>query len=77
VILAFADFGSKRMPYMLVTRDQSNSRRDRKIVEDLNAALVARAGISQRKLSDLCLQIIADPVVVKSRSKAVVFSPVE
>jgi hypothetical protein len=46
VILAFSDLGSKRMPYVLVTGDQSDSRCDCKIVEDLNAALVTRAGIS-------------------------------
>jgi hypothetical protein len=46
VILAFGDLGGKRMPYVLVTGDQSDSRCDRKIVEGLDAALVTRAGIS-------------------------------
>jgi hypothetical protein len=46
VILAFGDLGSKRVPNVLVAGDQSDSRCDRKIVEDLNAALVTRAGIS-------------------------------
>src|SRR3979490_3335417 len=65
------------MPYVLVTGDQPDSRGDREIVEDLNAALVTRAGISQRKLSDVCLQIVADLVVIESRSEAVVFPAAE
>jgi len=77
VIQTFGDLGCKRMPYALVTGDQSDSRRDREIVEDLNAALVSHAGISQCKLSDGCLQIVADLVVIKSRSEAVVFPAAE
>ena len=77
MIEAFGDLGRKRMPYVLVTGDQPDSRRDREIVEDLNAALVSRTGISQRKLSDVCFQIVADLVVIKSRSEAVVFPAAE
>jgi hypothetical protein len=49
VIQAFGDLGSEWMPDVPVTGDQSDSRRNCKIIEHLNAALVARAGIPQRK----------------------------
>src|SRR5258708_4551210 len=77
VILAFGDLGSKRMPYVLVTGNQSDRRRDLKIVEDLNAAFVARSGSSQCKLRDVRLQIATDPVVVESHSETIVFSSAE
>jgi hypothetical protein len=53
--LAFGYLGGKQLPYVLVTGDQLDSRRDFKIVEDLNAARVIHTDISERKLSDVCL----------------------
>jgi hypothetical protein len=60
VILTFGDLGSNRIAYVLVTRNQPDSRRDCKIVKDLDAALVARSGGSHVScvMSDFRLLLI-------------------
>src|SRR5260370_41252183 len=56
--------GSERVPYVLITRNQSDRWSERKIIEDLHSLLVFNGGCARCKLSDAILQIIADRVVV-------------
>src|SRR5215469_12862751 len=69
--------GSEGVPDVLVTRDESNSRSDRKVVKDLRSLLIPDTVLASAELLNVSFQRATDSVVIESRSKAVIFSNVE
>src|SRR5262249_30901222 len=73
--MARSHLGDEGVPDVLITRDQSECRRDREVVENLEALLVLHAG-ARRQLTDAVFEFSADDVVVEARTEAVMLSRV-
>lgn len=75
--LVSCHLASDGVPDVLVTRDESNRRSDRKVVKDLRSLLILDSVLASVKLRNVEFQWAADSVVIKSRSKTVILSKVE
>src|SRR5260370_37259569 len=70
-------FGSEWVPYVLVTRNQSDRRSDCEIVKDLGSLLALNGGLAACELRDIVLQWPANFVVKESHPETVIFPPIK
>src|SRR5262249_6647303 len=61
-------------PDVLVTRDESKRGRNRKVIKDFGSLFIASSAFASAKLHYVPFQCATDSVVVKARSKTVVFA---
>src|SRR5260370_23153306 len=70
-------FGSEWVPYVLVTRNQSDRGSECEIVKDLGSLLALNGGVASCELRDIVLQWPANFVVKESHSETVIFPPIK
>src|SRR5262245_22488454 len=73
--MACGHLGDEGVPDVLITRDDSECRRDREVVENLDALLVLHAG-ARRELADGVFEFPTDDVVVEPHPKTVIWPAV-
>src|SRR6516162_1182759 len=71
-ILIVSDVCSERIPNMLVAWDNSDSRSNCKIIENLNSALVFYGGHTLGERRNIIFQVIAEFIPIPSDPEAIV-----
>src|SRR5260370_41963232 len=71
--MVFHHFSGEWIPDVLITGNQSDRRSDGEIVKDLGTFLVLHCPLASCELREIVLQRLAYPVVIESRSDAVIF----